>query len=232
MEKRAIVTRADDKIAVMSDITHPVIKMYADRCKAEFIILEDSKNLHMHYRILQLYDLFEKYDRILSLDTDILVMPDCPNLFELVPDTYDVATIFEDVGSRKEDRRNRIKKVQKKLGNIGWQKGYTNTGCSLYNKSCRDIFKFKNEDELWMDLGYDDVYLGYHINRLKLKVFELPCTFNFMSVFAEPSTGLSKADAHVLHYAGRGFYPFIPKTEQIRQDFFVIYDRFIRGAND
>ena len=81
MKKRALVTRIDETVEGYVEVTLPVIKDYANRCKAELITLshnppvwtEDQKP---HYRALKIYDMFEEYDRILHLDADMLINKD------------------------------------------------------------------------------------------------------------------------------------------------------------
>ena len=84
--KIAIVTRSDNNIKEMSQLTHPLIKKYADTCHADFISLDQeppiwTQDHKPHYRILKCKDLLNKYDRIAILDTDMLVLPNCPNIF-------------------------------------------------------------------------------------------------------------------------------------------------------
>lgn len=218
--KKLLVTRADDNIKEMTDITHPVLKEYAKKCDADFRIISENKGIHPHYRILQIYDLFEKYQRILCIDSDTLILKACPDIFKLVP-VHMVASIYEDRGSRKEDRRNRILKIQRERGDIGWKDGYINSGVILFSSMHRDLFNIP-ENELYLDLGYDDVLLKYRMVQMGYELYELPCNFNFMSMFTEPPFNMQKSDAYILHYAGRAFHPQIDRTEQIRQDYLVL----------
>lgn len=222
MEKRLIATRCDDNNKSISDMTHPILKDYADRCCADFLVISDCKNLHMHYRILQFYDLFETYDRILSVDSDIIVTKKCPNIFEVVPEGM-IASVYEDVGSRRNDRRSRIQAVQKKFGSVGWDSGYINTGFALFPKEYRDIFKIKDESELWIGLGYDDVFLGYRIKKFNYRFYELPIVYNYMSLFSEAwSNFKSRGEAFVIHYAGQGgFIPSRTREEIMREDILI-----------
>ena len=201
--KLAIATRADENIKEMTDITHPVIEKYAKKCGADFIVLGDKGEPHYHYRILQLYDLFEKYDRIISMDSDILIRDDCPDLFKIVPENM-VGSVLEDKGSRMIDRRQRIQKIQMSFGNADWKTGYINTGVAVFSKEHRDIFKERKK--LWFDYGYDDVYLGYWIHKLGFKISELPFQFNHMRCFSEDWNGNpDKFNSYIIHYAGGGF---------------------------
>ena len=103
--KRLIITRADDNIKAMTDITLPIMREYAKKCDADFKIISgdapflSGDNLP-HYRILEVADLLDEYDRVLCLDADMIINKDCPNIFEVVPEDK-IGTIFEDVGSRK-----------------------------------------------------------------------------------------------------------------------------------
>ena len=44
------------------------------------------------------YDLFNEYDRILSLDSDVVITPRCPDIFKTV-DFENIGTVYEDKGS-------------------------------------------------------------------------------------------------------------------------------------
>jgi lipopolysaccharide biosynthesis glycosyltransferase len=188
----------------MAALTLPSIEKYAKKCNADLIFLTDKKGLHTHYKILQFYDLFDTYDNILSMDIDIIVRPDCPNIFNMRKENTVLMSVFEDVGSRQIDRRTRMQFIQDKFGPVGWTKNYINTGFCLFSKDSKPIFEPVLEDKLWMDLGYDDVYLMYKIHQLLMqdRVVEFPNIFNFMSLFAEDGT--NPLNAFILHFAGQG----------------------------
>lgn len=223
MERRLIATRCDENNKSISDMTHPILKQYAEKCGADFLVISDCKDLHMHYRILQFYDLFEKYDKILSVDSDVIITKRCPNIFEVVPDGM-IASVYEDVGSRRNDRRSRIKAVQKKFGDVGWESGYINTGFALFPSYYKDIFKIESKDDLWDGLGFDDVFLGYRIKKFGYKFYELPIAYNYMSLFQEKwSSFKSRGEAFVVHYAGSGgFAPARTREEIIKEDILVL----------
>lgn len=218
--KNLIVTKADENIKEMADITHPVMKRYAKKCNADFKVLENSSEYHMHYKILQVRDLLKDYDRVLCVGTDALILKKCPNIFKTVP-IHMIGTIYEDVGTRLEDRRNRILKVQEQREDIGWRTGYINSDVLLVSKLHRDIFP-TDYSKLYNDLGFDDVELGYQINKRGYKIYKLPYEFNLMSMFLEPWCRKLKGDAYILHYAGRGFFYNISKTEQIKADALIL----------
>jgi len=213
--KLALVTRADENVKEMTDVTHPVIKKYAERCGAEFIILtDDKKPPESHWRILQVYKLLDEYDRIIIMDSDVIVKKNCPNLFEVVPEDC-IGTIFEDVGSRQAHRRQLIEAVQKEREDVGWRSGYINTGVFVVSKMHKEIFN-RDITKVWRGFGEDDVELGYWIRKLGFKIYELDYHFNQMSLFCEK--GESRFNGFVTHFAGNGFWPFLSNTDEVKQD--------------
>ena len=81
--KLLITTRADQTVQGWAELVHPIFKRYADSCGADFAILDETLNCKQastgigdglwHFRIMVHYDLHEEYDRILHLDSDILL---------------------------------------------------------------------------------------------------------------------------------------------------------------
>ena len=224
--KLLITSRADDNIKEMTDITFDTIKGYAKKCGADFMRLDHNSGCthqegKWHYRILKHYDLFEEYDRILHIDSDVLVNKSTPNIFDIVP--YEkIGTVYEDKGSRRAARHQCIRKVQQVYGDVGWSEGYINTGFFLSSKCHRDIFTKINGTDFYEDWGHDDVHLGYQLNKYGMEVMELPYTWNHMSMFSEPWNGSpSRFDSFIMHYAGKGIFDqgISTRTEQIKKDY-------------
>lgn len=215
--KNLVLTRADEDVSGYTKITHPIIIKYASKCNADFKILSDCKGLHKHYRILQLHDLFNAYDRIMVLDSDVLIKKSCPDLFKLVPEN-NIGILYEDVGTREKDRRERIRKAKEFYGDCDWEAGYINSGVAVFSKIHQDLFKFQEEKtKLWMGLGYDDVHLGWLIASKKYEIFHLFPYYNFMSMFTEEPFNLKIENAEIIHFAGMGHWPNVPKDKQIDQ---------------
>jgi len=221
MEKRLVVTRADSKIQNWSDITHPIIKKYADKCNADFKVINNNVEDNSRcYVIFELYDLFNEYDRIIQIDTDTLIMKHCPNLFDVVPaDKF--GTIYEDKGSRTAHRRGLINKVQEERGSVNWSKGYINMGVCVIPKNCKDILK--ESDNLWMNFGYADIECAYRCHKLNYEIFELDYSFNHMGMFSEEWNNYhSRFDSNIIHYAGNGFNPVISRFDQMIADYNIL----------
>jgi lipopolysaccharide biosynthesis glycosyltransferase len=217
-----IVTRSDDNVKQLTDITHPMLKKYADKCDANFIILtDDKKPPESHWRILQMYDILTKYNRAIILDSDIILKNNYPNLFNEVPYNC-IGSIYEDVGSRQTHRRNLITQVQRERDDVGWLSGYINTGVFVVSECHIDIFDL-DITKVWRGFGEDDVELGYQINKRKIKIYPLDYHLNFMSLFSEEWNSYeSRFNALGLHYAGGGWHRWIPQYEHVKQDLIIL----------
>lgn len=228
--KRLIITRADDNIKAMTDITLPIMREYAEKCDAEFRIISNDApfltgdNLP-HYRILEVADLLDEFDRVLCLDADMIINKDCPNIFELVPEDM-IGTIFEDVGTRRSNRHSKIRDIQNKWGDVGWKEGYTNAGTFILSKQHKDMF-LPHNDKYWLDWGSVDLHLAYNIHKFGYKIYQLPFKWNHMSMFSEPwNNNANRFDSYIIHYAGGGVFDAGVKTkmDQIRKDYDKIYN--------
>ena len=226
--KLLVITRADSAVGAITEITHPFLVDYAERCGADFLILEEESECKVghgkhHFKIMKLGNLLDEYDRILCLDSDIVIRSDCPDLFDVVP--YEsIGTVYEDKGTRQEDRHNRINLSQEQFGDIGWKEGYINTGVFLVSKPHKDIFS-KINGEFYTGSGFDDVHLGYNINKNNHPVFELPFIYNHMTMFSEGwNDNANRFDSFIIHYAGGGVFEnnYIDKIEQMTSDIAVI----------
>ena len=223
--KLLITTRADEGCREWTDMTHSTIKKYAKKVGADFKILSHKSPCNegigydAHYRIFKHKELHEKYDRILHIDTDILLAPDCPDIFKIVP--YDsIASVYEDKGSRQGQRRNCIIQIQHAFGDIGWREGYINTGMFLTSKCHSNIYEDIN-GEYWTGFGYDDVHMGYLINKYGYNIHELSYKWNHMTMFSEPWNGNpNRFDSYAIHYAGGGIFESEVKSkiEQMQLD--------------
>jgi lipopolysaccharide biosynthesis glycosyltransferase len=207
----------------MTSITHPILKEYAKRCNADFRLIEGDPPVitddgHPHWRIANLYNYYDEYDRILCIDSDVLVLPNCPNLFDEVPEKC-IGSSFEDIGSRAGPRRQSIQNIQKQFGDIGWKQGYINTGVLVTSKMHRDVFT--SVDGRWYtNFGSDDVHIGYKAFKLNFKIHQLSYKFNHMTMFSEPwNNNADRFESYIIHYAGRGQFNLrLDRISNIRED--------------
>lgn len=228
--KKLIVSRADNNIKDMTDLTFPYIKEYAEICECDFKVLDQeppiwSDDNRPHFRIMALYDLFNDYDRILCIDSDVVLNKSIPNIFDIVP--YEkVGITYEDKGTRASARRAIMIKAQKIFGDIEWREGYINTGFCIFSKIHKDIFQPIN-GFYYTDWGSDDVHLGYQLRKNNISVQDLGYKWNHMTMFSEGWNGSpDRFDSYVIHYAGAGIFnggKCKNRIDQIKHDISKIY---------
>jgi hypothetical protein len=202
---RAVVTLSIDFGAV-SEITHPTLRAYAEKIGADFVVLDEKKvsTKYLQYEKFQLFDLFSKYKRILYLDSDITIRPDCPDLFELVPE-HKLGLFNEGrYADMTEVMRDACKRY--KTGLPKWERQSYNTGVMVLSRLHRQIFKKPDEeyDVFGSPVGvyhYEQPYLNLKVISEGYVVQELSHKFNRMSILDRP-TGENHLDAYIVHYAG------------------------------
>lgn len=214
--KLLIATCADERVLAYTKHTHPIMKMFAEKWNADFknfdnIFFNEFDVSRWSLRIAMLYDQLDTYDRILHLDSDVVINKNCPNIFEAVPDDT-IGFVFEDKGSRLENRRKRIVRIKNLFGgNEKWTSGYFNAGMFVVSHLHREIFTsidgvFWGED--FKVRGSDQTHLGYQIMKQGHKYIDLGYKFNHMSMFSEQWNGSpSRFDSYIIHYAGGAKFP-------------------------
>lgn len=216
--KLLMVTRSDEAVKGYAEHTIPILRKYAKEWGADFKILDSSFGPIL-WKILIFYDLFKSYDRIFSIDSDVIINKNCPNIFDIVPiDT--IGLIFEDKGSRKKNRRKVMAEIKQRFGdNEHWTRGYFNAGIFLVSQAHRDMFT-KINGQLWDGVFPDQTHLNYQMMRLGYKFIDLGYKFNHISIFSEPWNGSpSRFDSYIIHYAGGG--KFLDKGERSRTQLII-----------
>ena len=182
----------------MAEVTHPTIKKYAEKIGAEFVVL-DAQGDHAlpHYLKLELNSLLKKYERVLYIDTDILVRDDAPNIFDEVP--VNEIGIFEE--GQFIERATAMTQYLTQHGvdpNI-WNKKYYNTGVMVLSSEHANIFlpPTRSEDDHFKEQSY----LNLLFCLFKAKVHNLHYKWNRMYAL-DQITGEERYDSYFMHYAG------------------------------
>lgn len=199
--KQAVVTISiGERFAKMAKVTHKTLKAYADKIGAEFIVLDKADN-YPHWQKMRLYDLLIQYNRIIYLDIDIIIREDCPNLFELIPETK--LGIFNEgrFMSREDSLIEACKAYDKKIPK-DYDGTYYNTGVMVVSRKHRELFK---RPHIIHNLGmFEQGYLNMKILLdfdIKKDVEELDYKFNRMTGL-DKHCGIHRLDSYIVHYAG------------------------------
>ena len=145
---KAIVTIVrGDRYKEIWKRTEPFFIDYADKCDADLIVLQGLENLEYpspHWIKFSVYELLREFDRIAFIDADIIIRPDTPSLFDVVPE--DQFGIFNE--GEYTPRSMCIHEVRK-VFNVdikNWNgSDYYNTGVMVMSKCHRYLFKITEE---------------------------------------------------------------------------------------
>lgn len=223
--KNAIITLAiGDAFEEMGKHTHPLMKRYATICNADFIVINKKK--YEEKLGLITYEKFQvgeylgaQYERLLFIDTDVVVCPNAPNLFQLCPPgTFCAANEegYSMAGTHK-------KVTQQVLGEIDWKFPYFNSGVMLFDNHHKDIFNPDNQIfRNWIShpdnndhVMSDQPILNYLINRGPYSFFDLGYKFNRTRVLKDTH---NRFKSYFIHYAGPSGHRYGSRINQIKAD--------------
>jgi Glycosyltransferase family 9 (heptosyltransferase) len=196
--KTALLTIASgDYFQQMAAITHPTIKAYADKIGAEFIVWSDVSGYTVpQYKKMEMGGLLDSYDRLVYIDTDILVREDAPDILAIVPP--DELGLLEE--GQYFDRRQTTIQFMTQVGfnPAQWDGKYYNTGVLVCSRCHQPLFV--NPPVQWNHFG-EQTWFNTVISSRKAKVFSLPYRLNRMMTL-NSHYGEDRLDSWFLHYAG------------------------------
>lgn len=87
------------------EIVEAQMKAYAERCNADFVFIDDwidkDKKRDIFSQKLLIADLLKEYELVAFFDLDIIINPDCPDIFAGIPKDCGLAAVVNPRGSGK-----------------------------------------------------------------------------------------------------------------------------------
>ncbi|MCC5842113.1 MAG: hypothetical protein JJT96_18505 [Opitutales bacterium] len=210
--RRALVTMSIGDPAGFAG-AHGIFRRYCRRHGLEFVTISERKiryspflfrrRFALHLEKFQIFELLALYDRILYLDSDILLLPHCPDvLAEVSPEA--LGCVHEDVGPDAWKRHEEMMKAQRRLGPVpNWSGGFFNAGMLVLSRAHRELFRFDRRD-LAKGRWPDQTTLNFRVARAGIPKAILPPAYNLLPVFADQWSDPGKRlQAHIVHYAGQ-----------------------------
>ena len=196
-------------------MSHPIFRRYASRHGMDFVPIQERgillspgwfkprRNQWLYFEKYQLGRLLVRYERLIYFDSDILLTPQCPSLFDPVPRGH-LGCVFEDRGPLWWERWEEFARAQRKLGPLPRKpEGYFNAGVMVLDRAHRTLFDLKScppVDGRWPE----QTTLNYHMQRLGLPLQPLEPRCNLVAELADLWADESKRrNAWVIHYAGK-----------------------------
>lgn len=200
--RTALVTIAIGKAyEAIAKLTHPTLMAYASRMRAEFVSIGSHKfKAEGYFEKFQLYEMMDTYDRIVYMDTDIVVRDDCPSLFELVPPdkfgAYDEHAMANEV--EKSIHKSVMDKAAKAYGEDKASIFY-NTGVMVASRIHKKLFDPPDKTipmEYW-----EQPLINLRLAKLGISTMDIGYRFNRMQ-YIDKVVGENRLQSYVIHYAG------------------------------
>lgn len=151
------------------------------------------------YNKLNVFELLEHYDRIVYIDTDIIVRDDAPNIFDVVPS--DKVGMMCETGLLGNDRAQLMQEwSQKHNADISdWNGQYYNTGVMVMSRGHEKVLN--GCEHFYDDTFFEQTPINMNIIDYKIPMHELPYSFNRTS-FMDFQMDEPRHSSYFIHYAG------------------------------
>jgi lipopolysaccharide biosynthesis glycosyltransferase len=171
----------NDFYKICGQYTIPLMKQYAESIKADFIIITESDCIHPQNNKFKINDYLEKYDRVLYLDSDIVVKPGSPNIFDEVPEEMFGALNYGYPEKGKELMNQFLLLSSLKEIKVN-ENLLINSGVMILSKIHKDLIKKPDKEILVKDgrtTFKDQLYINYLLQKNDIKVHFLEERWNF-----------------------------------------------------
>lgn len=203
--KKLIVTMASHKAGQeYGKITFPLMQAYAYRCGADFLVYQNMSGRWKHtgYEKWEYIKYLDCYDRILHIDSDMVVKGGTPDLFNLVP-LHCFAGVDENEFESPTQEYPYVNRYEE-LEAMGVEnpRFYINVGLYLFSRQHKQLFDDCIERK---DGFFEQTHLNIRLHHANTPIHLLSWHYNYMSIME--NSGLQKKFAHIIHYAGawRGY---------------------------
>ena len=197
--KTAVFTIAiGDFYQELSKITHPTIKNYAQKIGADFIVKTETAFPLSHYAKFEIAQLLDTYDRVLYLDTDILVSPNMPNIFDIVPENCVGMLDESPLGYDEKFKDFLFENAPDHLANWSKTRKCYNAGVIVCSKKHRNIFRAPDK---FPNHYFEQSFLNLRLLEEKAEIFDLPHQYNRM-IYLDLVVPEHRLKSYIIHYAG------------------------------
>ena len=223
----------------MADVVHPRMRQYAERCGADFFVLSGSglKEMWPGFSKLLLGRLLHIYDRMLYVDSDILISPSAPNVFDIVPRECIGATRIDELTPAEAPAiangwtKNDIELTQRLFGDIGWKDCYFNSGAMVMSSEHRAVFDRSFEcAEEWSSrkdrIFADQSLFNYWVQKFGIPVHDLGNKFNHTPAFNQRN---HRYQSHFYHYVRLRPHRRGHRLRQMRMDSWIMAHPGLHG---
>ena len=228
----------------------PIVKDYCEKYGLGFGLINDYKinykSKNTYYRIncigfetLQVFDYLEEYDKALVIGGDVLITPNCPNIFNVYNDPDTLYGFHENGTCEHCDRDSNINNMLVDYGApfVKWPLGpngkrmYFNADILMFSQKHKKYFESANELNYKLQsalMNEQDVF-NFIIGISNMKSESIDYSWNRMDL-GKPDPENLRLNANFIHYAGMGYdYENIGRFEIMKKDIRTLYgDKYLQ----
>lgn len=199
------ITIGDDYQRI-AEMTHPFMRQYAEKIGARFVSIKSTSHEKAHWEKFRIADCLNEYDRVIFMDTDMFVTPDCPDLFALVPE-HQIGMFNQE--SNSNILIDGIMAIASKVYKMPVKEdaSYYNSGLIVASKCHKEVFKsppelYPTPSKNYPVLFYDEPCMNLLLAKAKENtpelMFDLGKEFNCI---VRDDHFETRDKAYIIHYA-------------------------------
>lgn len=198
---QALVTVAiGDAYANMAKITHPLMERYAGRVGCKFVVIDKHEG-NPYLAKFCISRLLNEFDRVLFMDTDVIIRHDCPNLLDIVePDAF--GAFDEHLLATAEEKAIHVGYMEQASQFYSMPVGrfcFFNTGVMIVSKRHAGIFE---PPRSFLEVSYyDQLLINLRLGSTTCPTMDIGHQFNRMQ-YVEGRVPGTRLDSYIIHYAG------------------------------
>lgn len=191
----------------LARLTHPYFRRYAARHNLSFVVItQPFIEGAPHFQKLACHDILGDHERLIFVDTDVLIAPDAPNLLDIVPpDRFGAYAVSRHTPFHDEA----VLLIQDSLRDIGWGHEYFNSGVMVVSRGHQCIFDPSDPDLAeWTAVCArhpekmtfsDQTYLNFKVQEQGIPFFDVGYRFNHS---LGPGRSAERFGSHFIHCKG------------------------------
>jgi lipopolysaccharide biosynthesis glycosyltransferase len=203
---------------------------YSVKCNADHYVLDKGfvNKYSIYFEKFFFVKLLETYERVLYIDTDVLITPHARNMFEVYYDSNKFYAYHENDFETVMDRDYCVKPLlndctQWPIGKNG-KLQYFNAGIFLVSQKHKSAFdNFLDVPNIPSIFNFgDQTYLNYLIVKNNIPFESIDYSFNRMNL-GKSDVNNERFGADIIHYAGHDLYGSGNKLNTINSDYNKLY---------
>ena len=151
------------------------------------------------YNKLNIFELLDYYNRILYIDTDIIIRDDAPNIFDIVPENK--VGMMSETALLGGDRGELMKSSSKNHGcDISlWDGEYYNSGVIVISRGHEKLLN--GSKNFYDDTFFEQTLINMNIINYNIPMYSLPYSFNRTS-YMDSKMKQPRHSSYFIHYGG------------------------------